>query len=44
MISNTFYRPKLESGVKATKWSPCSVYTSSLIKQTSDSIILEVEK
>ena len=43
MISNTFYRPKLESGVKATKWSPCSVYTSSLIKQTSDSIILEVE-
>ena len=42
MISNTFYRPKLESGVKATKWSPCSVYTSSLIKQTSDSIILEV--
>ena len=44
MISNTFYRPKLESGVKATKWSPCSVYTSSLIKQTSDSIILEVEQ
>ena len=44
MISNTFYRPKLESGVKATKWSPCSVYTSSLIKQISDSIILEVEK
>ena len=43
MISNTFYRPKLESGVKATKWSPCSVYTSSLIKQTSDSILLEVE-
>ena len=29
MISNIFYRPKLESGVKATKWSPCSVYTSS---------------
>ena len=44
MISNTFYRPKLESGVKATKWSPCSVYTSSLIKQTSDSILLEVEQ
>ena len=44
MISNIFYRPKLESGVKATKWSPCSVYTSSLIKQTSDSILLEVEK
>lgn len=44
MISNTFYRPKLESGVKATKWSPCSVYTSSLIKQTSDSNILKVEK
>ena len=43
MISNTFYRPKLESGVKATKWSPCSVYTSSLIKQTSDRILLEVE-
>ena len=44
MISNTIYRPKLESGVKATKWSPCSVYTSSLIKQTSDSILLEVEQ
>ena len=44
MISNKFFRPKLESGVKATKWSPCSVYTSSLIKQTSDSIILEVEQ
>ena len=44
MITNTFYRPKLESGVKATKWSPCSVYTSSLIKQTSDSILLEVEQ
>lgn len=44
MISNIFYRPKLESGVKATKWSPCSVYTSSLIKQTSDSILLEVEQ
>ena len=44
MISNKFFRPKLESGVKATKWSPCSVYTSSLIKQTSDSILLEVEK
>ena len=44
MISNTFYRPKLESGGKATKWSPCSVYTSSLIKQTSDSILLEVEQ
>ena len=43
MITNKFFRPKLESGVKATKWSPCSVYTSSLIKQTSDSIILEVE-
>ena len=44
MITNTFYRPKLESGVKATKWSPCSVYTSSLIKQTSDSILLKVEQ
>ena len=44
MITNKFFRPKLESGVKATKWSPCSVYTSSLIKQTSDSIILEVEQ
>ena len=44
MISNKFFRPKLESGVKATKWSPCSVYTSSLIKQTSDSILLEVEQ
>ena len=44
MINNIFYRPKLESGVKATKWSPCSVYTSSLIKQTSDSILLEVEQ
>ena len=44
MINNKFFRPKLENGVKATKWSPCSVYTSSLIKQTSDSILLEVEK
>ena len=44
MITNKFFRPKLESGVKATKWSPCSVYTSSLIKQTSDSILLEVEQ
>ena len=44
MISNKFFRPKLENGVKATKWSPCSVYTSSLIKQTSDSILLEVEQ
>ena len=44
MISNIFYRPKLEKGARATEWSPCSVYTSSLIKQTSDSIILEVEQ
>lgn len=44
MTSNTLYRPKLESGLNATLWSPCSVYTSSLVKQTSDSIILEVDK
>ena len=44
MISNTLYRPKLEKGVRATEWSPCSVYTSSLIKQTADGIMLEVDR
>lgn len=37
-------RPKLEKNYKPSEWSPLSVWTSSLIKQTADSVKIQVEQ
>ena len=37
-------RPKLEQGFKPTTWSPCSIWSSSLIKQTADAVTIQVEQ
>lgn len=41
---NKIIRPKLEKGNKPSGWSPLSVWTSSLIKQTADSVKIQVEQ
>ena len=37
-------RPKLEKNYKPSEWSPLSVWTSSLIKQTADAVTIQVEQ
>jgi hypothetical protein len=41
---NKIIRPKLEKGNKPSGWSPLSVWTSSLIKQTADAVTIQVEQ
>ena len=41
---NKIIRPKLELGNKPSQWSPCSIWSSSLIKQTADSVKIQVEQ
>lgn len=37
-------RPKLEKNNKPSEWSPLSVWTSSLIKQTAEAVTIQVEQ
>lgn len=41
---NKIIRPKLEKGNKPSGWSPCSIWSSSLIKQTADAVTIQVEQ
>ena len=43
-MNKTLYRPKLEAGMGDTEWSPCSTNTGSLIRQTHDMILMEVDE
>lgn len=37
-------RPKLEKNYKPSEWSPCSIWSSSLIKQTAEAVTIQVEQ
>lgn len=37
-------RPKLEKNYKPSQWSPCSIWSSSLIKQTAEAVTIQVEQ